>query len=150
MAGKIGRHIQKISNGLVKIPRIYALDPAGPGFEDHPSIGFEPIKRTDADYVQIIHTNGGQLGMQQRTGTVDFYPNGGSKQPGCNIKPGPNMIESLGTFCNHFRSWHFYQQSVRDNFAFPAIRCNSWDDFMSNGTCFKKDIVYMGLGADLT
>lgn len=42
----------------------------------------EPISRNDGDYVQIIHTCGGQLGMQFRIGTVDFYPDGGTNHPG--------------------------------------------------------------------
>lgn len=82
MVGKIGRHLKKISEGKLVIPRIYALDPAGPGFEDHNIDGFEPICRTDAKYVQIIHTCGGKLGMIHRVGHIDFYPNGGTKHPG--------------------------------------------------------------------
>lgn len=49
----------------------------GPEFEDHFNDGFEPISRNDGAYVQIIHTNVGQLGMQHRVGTIDFYPDGG-------------------------------------------------------------------------
>lgn len=44
--------------------------------------GFEPISRSDAKYVQVIHTNAGILGMQYQVGTADFYPNGGIRQPG--------------------------------------------------------------------
>lgn len=29
MAGKIGRELKKISNGMLVVPQIYALDPAG-------------------------------------------------------------------------------------------------------------------------
>lgn len=76
MAGKIGRHIKKISGGTYRISKIFALDPAAPGFEktDHSTIdhleGFSPIKASDADYVQVIHTDSGTLGMQFRVGTI--------------------------------------------------------------------------------
>lgn len=33
MVGKIGRHLQKITNGKMILPRIYALDPAGNKFQ---------------------------------------------------------------------------------------------------------------------
>lgn len=46
------------------------------------------LSETDAEYVEVIHTNGdtfvmGGSGSLQRMGTVDFYPNGGWLQPGC-------------------------------------------------------------------
>ena len=62
------------------------LDPAGPGF---------PLNETDtrldisdADFVDIIHTDSGdltgnELGMEEPIGHIDFYPNGGAIQPGC-------------------------------------------------------------------
>lgn len=94
MVGKIGRHLKYLSNGKVVVPRIYALDPAGkslspppccvlgrvftgPGFEDNHIENFAGITKTDGAYVQIIHTNGGFLGMRHRVGQADFYPNGG-------------------------------------------------------------------------
>lgn len=41
------------------------------------------MDKTDAILVQVIHTNAGYLGMQEAIGTADFYPNGGTSQPGC-------------------------------------------------------------------
>lgn len=167
MVGKIGRHLKKLSAGRVVMPRIYALDPAGkmlsycnskifkyfddvgPGFEDHNIDGFEPITRTDGNYVQIIHTGGGQLGMQRRVGTIDFYPDGGSRHPGCDVDVAATLFSTLQYACDHYRSWHFFQLSVRVPDVFPAVRCISWDDFVNNGTCYRDDIAYMGFGADL-
>ena len=62
------------------------LDPAGPLFE-----GYSPkvrLDKTDADYVDVIHSNGdsliiGGLGAWEPIGHVDFYPNGGKAQKGC-------------------------------------------------------------------
>lgn len=68
MVGKIGRSLQAVSEKKFTVPRIYALDPAAPGFESRWIDGMEPIGRTDGDYVHIIHTCAGQLGLQFRVG----------------------------------------------------------------------------------
>lgn len=122
---------------------------SGPGFEKHNIDGFEPISRTDGAYVQIIHTGGGFLGMKGRVGTIDFYPDGGSFHPGCKVDVTSSLFGSFQHACDHYRSWHFYQLTVRQPDAFPAIRCNSWDDFENDGTCYRDDIAYMGFGADI-
>lgn len=42
------------------------------------------ISATDAVFVDVIHTDAGFLGAPMATGTVDFWPNGGSRrQFGC-------------------------------------------------------------------
>ncbi len=46
------------------------------------------LDTSDAEFVDIIHTNGGNLSegeiaFDQPIGHVDFYVNGGQKQPGC-------------------------------------------------------------------
>lgn len=64
-----------------KLPVIIGLDPARPLI-----LLSKPKHRlahTDAKYVQIIHTNGGILGIHHAIGHADFYPNYGSYQPGC-------------------------------------------------------------------
>lgn len=148
VVGKIGRQLRKITNDKMVIQKITALDPAGPGFEDRSIDGFEPITRTDGQYVQIIHTCGGQLGMQHRVGHIDFYPDGGSRHPGCDGDATTSLVGSFQYVCDHARSWHFYQASVRDPERFPAVRCASWDDFVENKTCAYDDIAYMGFGVD--
>ena len=65
---------------------ISGLDPAGPLFE-----GYSPkvrLDKSDANYVDVIHSNGdsliiGGLGSWEPIGHVDFYPNGGRAQRGC-------------------------------------------------------------------
>ena len=56
------------------------LDPAGPYFtatnkDVH-------LDKTDANYVDIIHTNAGYIGTADIVGHTDFLPNGGSVQTG--------------------------------------------------------------------
>lgn len=58
------------------------LDPALPLFED--GSANRRLGPTDAQFVDIIHTDGGILGNPEAIGHVDFYPNGGhALQPGC-------------------------------------------------------------------
>ena len=57
------------------------LDPASPLF----NLGIlEKLSPASADFVDVIHTSGGTIGMWDPMGHVDFYPNGGDiPQPGC-------------------------------------------------------------------
>jgi hypothetical protein len=86
--------------------------------------------------------------MQHRVGTVDFYPDGGSRHPGCDVDVAASLIEPYRYVCDHARSWHFYQASVRNPGAFPAVRCVDWDDFLG-GLCEAEPIVHMGFGANI-
>ncbi|XP_035775173.1 lipase member H-like [Anopheles albimanus] len=76
LAGLTGK---RMASG--KVGSIVGLDPAGPLFFSGDPTG--RLASTDADYVEVIHTNGGILGMYDPIGTADFYPNGGKHQPGC-------------------------------------------------------------------
>lgn len=139
-SGLIGRHLKKISNGEFVIPRIYALDPARPGFESKMIFhvnGFDTIAKTDAQYVQIIHTNSGVFGIEKNAGHADFYPNGGRSQPGCG-----NPI------CSHQFAWIFFQQSVRENDKFLARNCDNFDSF-EKAQCESNPIDSMGFSKNL-
>lgn len=41
------------------------------------------LHKSDAAYVDIIHTCAGILGIRGSIGHADFYPNGGFRQSGC-------------------------------------------------------------------
>lgn len=64
---------------------LVGLDPASVYFEG--KIGH--LSKNDALFVDVIHTSAGhslarlKLGFAKPLGHVDFYPNGGSWQPGC-------------------------------------------------------------------
>ncbi|XP_074598972.1 lipoprotein lipase-like [Brevipalpus obovatus] len=76
-----------------KISKILALDAAGPWF-DHNEIGSR-LDKSQADYVEVLYTNAGTLGLGWPIGHVNIYPHGGSRQPGCELK---TMMEK---FKNH-------------------------------------------------
>lgn len=77
------------------------LDPAGPDFE-----GMHAHRRLspdDAHFVDVLHTFtrgslGLSIGIQQPVGHVDIYPNGGSFQPGCNLRGALERIANFGLF----------------------------------------------------
>ena len=71
-----------VSGSCQKVSRITGIDVAGPFFEDvKASLRLDP---TDACFVDAIHTHGFLKGIKMRVGHIDFYPNGGMQQPGCN------------------------------------------------------------------
>lgn len=122
MAGLIGRHAYRKSEGETKIARITGLDPAFPAF--YPSIAAKPINKNDAIFVDIIHTDAWIYGAPKSTGTVDFWPNGGSTlQPGCprrNYKP----LTQNGkiSFCHI----SFRRQSANFHFVFSSTIPEIW------------------------
>lgn len=60
---------------------VLGLDPALPlfitGNREH------KLDKSDALFVDVIHTDGFGDGKIERSGHVDFYMNGGVNQPGC-------------------------------------------------------------------
>ena len=86
ITGKSHKMYGKLSAITFTIFTFLGLDPAGPLFE-----GYDPtvrLDKSDADYVDIIHSNGeslivGGFGAWEPLGHVDFYPNGGRAQRGC-------------------------------------------------------------------
>ncbi|PSN47913.1 Pancreatic triacylglycerol lipase [Blattella germanica] len=123
------------------------LDPAQPHFT-----GTDPVVRldpTDADFVDVIHTDAGPfihggLGILHPVGHVDFYPNGGVLQPGCDS--GVISYSEMSSFfqgfrkmlsCNHIRSYEYFIESINPGPCyFMGTECNSWEEFQ-NGTCFN-------------
>lgn len=82
VCGMAGYELKKDLN--VTIARITGLDPARPLFEwPEEAPDEEMLDKNDAYFVDIIHTNAGVAGVESPYGHVDFYPNGGTRQPGC-------------------------------------------------------------------
>jgi hypothetical protein len=79
----LGAHVCGYTGKIFKLKRISGLDPAGPRFGwSSPS---ERLDKSDAEFVDVIHTDG-NLGLQKSIGHMDFYPNGGKAQPNCEIQ----------------------------------------------------------------
>jgi pimeloyl-ACP methyl ester carboxylesterase len=129
----LGAHIcSYIGASLGGVGRITGLDPAQPCFQaDIPEIRLDP---SDADFIDVIHTNGRLLekvglGLPEPIGHVDFYPNGGAKQPGCSRKrnkfllPVTSLIVSRieKSICSHGRSYMLFIESIK-----MARKCAFW------------------------
>ncbi|XP_006724028.1 lipase member I isoform X1 [Homo sapiens] len=135
----LGAHISgfvgKIFHG--QLGRITGLDPAGPRFSRKPP--YSRLDYTDAKFVDVIHSDSNGLGIQEPLGHIDFYPNGGNKQPGC-----PKSIFSGIQFikCNHQRAVHLFMASLETNCNFISFPCRSYKDYKTSlcvdCDCFKE------------
>ncbi|EDW11824.1 pancreatic triacylglycerol lipase [Drosophila mojavensis] len=144
MAGIIGREITRRSKGVLKIKRITGLDPAFPLFYLTAGLAAH-LSASDAEFVDVIHTDAWLYGAPSSTGTVDFWPNGGKTlQPGC-PKRNYKML-SDNDLSSHRRSWWFWAESVSDRFPikFDAVAAKSWDDFKLNKIIESEQPVVMG------
>lgn len=127
--------------------RIYlsvALDPAGPAFVTHNRS--EKLDATDAEFVDVIHTDPFFYSSLDRSGHADFYPNLDKFfQPGCNIvqdgRKSHNYVwlilitlfllttEGLRN-CNHFRAPLYYAESIGSDRGFWSYQCGEWLKFV--------------------
>ncbi|XP_077543318.1 pancreatic triacylglycerol lipase-like [Haemaphysalis longicornis] len=88
----------------LKAGRLTALDCAAPLFEPR---GLHPRKQ-DVLYLDAVHTSAGtnllmgQVGLRRPFGHVDFYPNGGIQQKGCD----------RGLTCSHQRAYLYFVESL--------------------------------------
>ncbi|XP_066968507.1 pancreatic triacylglycerol lipase-like [Macrobrachium rosenbergii] len=136
--------------------RITGLDPAEPFFQYMPPV--VRLDPTDAKFVDVIHTDVESiifiaqtigLGLWQPIGHIDFYPNDGRKQPGCNslyhvpftaLTDGLDLFEGLDSAqkeivaCNHNRAPKLFTDSIRSKCPYMAFQCNSYQQYL-NGNC---------------
>ncbi|XP_014360517.2 pancreatic triacylglycerol lipase [Papilio machaon] len=133
----LGAHIVSyVSYHLGRVSRITGLDPAQPCFRTNNLV--ERLDSTDADFVDVIHTNGRLLskigfGFPDPTGHADFYPNGGMKQPGCfnttsslwaRLLPIPVGILQQAV-CSHGRAYLLFIESLVSNNC--SFRGHQWN-----------------------
>ncbi|XP_012300160.2 lipase member I isoform X3 [Aotus nancymaae] len=112
----LGAHISgfvgKIFHG--QLGRITGLDPAGPRFSRKPP--YSRLDYTDAKFVDVIHSDSNGLGIREPLGHIDFYPNGGNKQPGCPKSIFSDYKTSLCVDCGSFKDkscpWLGYQAKL--------------------------------------
>lgn len=142
-----GAHVAGITGSLLngKIGRIIGLDPAGILFT-HPYVINKKFRldRSDARFVQIIHTAGGSIGSDLSAGHQDFYPNLGiSSQPGCTYL----FVEAAlpgEILCSHYRAVEFFIVSLNPRNKFIGFKCDSGRSFM-DGLCFNNSTDVIGI-----
>ncbi|KAL3867995.1 hypothetical protein ACJMK2_040835 [Sinanodonta woodiana] len=146
----IGAHICGYAGERIpNLGRITGLEPSALNYQykDH-VVRLDP---TDAQFVDVIHTDGRSLllfglGMFEAVGHVDYYPNGGLVQPGCETY----SIFSNNPACRHLRSHQYFIDSINSECQFIGYRCQSYRDF-KNGDCIPCSdggCGYMGFHAD--
>ncbi|CAK1590855.1 unnamed protein product [Parnassius mnemosyne] len=120
-----------------KPSRITGLDPAGPCYRALPPSS--KLHASDADRVDIVHTNIDGFGLAEKLGHVDFYVNGGEYQPG-DIPAIPCLV-----LCSHVRSAFYWWQAIEHPKKFIGVRCNSIQDARF-AKCFNNsETNYLGL-----
>ncbi|KAI1306037.1 Pancreatic lipase-related protein 2 [Halotydeus destructor] len=122
----------------VRVGRITGLDPTAmdfQGYKDEDKLAY--LNADDADFVDIIHTSAviptedmqanmeqGRYGMSVASGHIDFYPNGGQRQPFCSISD-----------CSHKRALRYFKESLSDDEgsigSLTASHADSYREFLS-------------------
>ncbi|KAI4461676.1 lipase [Holotrichia oblita] len=120
VASWTGKRVQELTGS--KLNRITGLDPASPKFDNALLPENERLNKTDADFVDVIHTDAGYYGFETPIGTVDFYPNGGALQPGC-------TPDEAGHNDSHGRSNWYFLESINST-SIKAVKSKSWEDFL--------------------
>ncbi|GLV32690.1 uncharacterized protein CBL_00603 [Carabus blaptoides fortunei] len=145
----LGAHIagfagQNVKNKLIgTIGRITGMDPAGPLFWTNTKD--ERLSSDDADYVDVIHTDGGKLGYFFECGHADFYPEAGlAPQPGCvtrlDLDFGPVLCDVPITedihFCHYTRENpnKCNELTIIDTLSDKINRTNPWKFFIHGWT----------------
>ncbi|CAG9759298.1 unnamed protein product [Ceutorhynchus assimilis] len=127
ICGFAGRYV----DGLVS--SITGLDPAGPLY--YKALPNNRLNVNDAQYVEVIHTDAMFLGTNFHIGDIDYWPNGGLSQPGCD--------PSFGS-CSHGRSFYYFGESlVSGSNNFVSTECKSFKAYEA-GLCQNNTIAFMG------
>ncbi|CAH1163329.1 unnamed protein product [Phaedon cochleariae] len=140
--GFVGKDIIKVTGR--KLPRIIALDPAGPLFDTRPED--KRLNKNDAEVVEVIHSDGGTFGFLRACGTIDFFPNGGKSQPGCkriDLLDLRSLVDPIS--CDHRRAGEYFVEAILNPDELLATRCSGWELLAKN----QCDDVKVNLG-DLT
>nr|CAH7763703.1 unnamed protein product [Callosobruchus chinensis] len=125
----LGAHVagtasESLKNRGLLIGRITGLDAASPLFRgNYFREQYKKLDRSDAKFVDVIHTDGSPsvtdgFGLWDPIGHVDFYPNGGQEQPGCNDVQDSIIVSqferglSREIICSHIRAFLLFRESL--------------------------------------
>ncbi|XP_029659615.1 uncharacterized protein LOC115233379 isoform X2 [Formica exsecta] len=134
----LGAHVPAFAANVLRpyrLPRITGLDPAMPLFitvnKD------EKLDSSDAEFVDVLHTNAFIQGKIEPSGHIDFYMNGGVNQPGCWEHGNP-----FG--CNHHRAAEYFAESINSKIGFWGWPCYGFVSYLLGLCPPKHPAVLMG------
>jgi len=151
---------------IAALARISGLDPSAPYFQGTaPQVRLDP---SDAHFVDVVHTDDSTLielgmGSPEIMGHVDFFPNGGQNQPGCDndffskVSHTAWNAATVGLYsaegavaCSHLRATDLYTESINTECPFIAYPCSSQANFNSGHclTCPGNGCSRLGYHAD--
>uniref|UniRef100_A0A336LVZ1 CSON006087 protein n=1 Tax=Culicoides sonorensis TaxID=179676 RepID=A0A336LVZ1_CULSO len=123
----LGAHVVAFTSNTLKnstgkaLKRITGLDPALPFFA---TTNHEwKLDETDADFVDIVHTNAGLFGKIETCGHVDFYINGGQYQPQCRRARNRPL-------CSHMLATEYFAESIWNSDGFWGLKCSGYLQYL--------------------
>ncbi|KAF7287335.1 hypothetical protein GWI33_001695 [Rhynchophorus ferrugineus] len=163
----LGAHVAGSASEILKgkghlIGRITGLDAAGPLFRNsYFKEKHKKLDRSDAILVDAMHTDSSPFvtdgfGLWEPIGHVDFFPNGGQEQPGCNDVKNSILVtqfENRGALnrdfaCSHIRAFRLFIETVlnklkyrdkkSDYCQFTAFSCPGGLSTFESGYCFPQ------------
>ncbi|CAL8096676.1 unnamed protein product [Orchesella dallaii] len=154
VAGIAGYFVSQANEGKEKVGRITGLDPAGPMFSSESVPLNVRLDSSDAEFVDVIHTNmglflRGEFGTPLPTGHADFYPNGGHRQPSCDLAIIRQYSLPRKSGCHHMKSIDYFTDSIL-GVHYYGCKCPEWNRFR-NGLCdcqVDENMVLMGENID--
>ncbi|XP_016982588.1 pancreatic lipase-related protein 3 [Drosophila rhopaloa] len=106
LAGGVAAQVQRELGQ--QIPHLTVLDPSSGEELEH------KLSKSDAEFVEVVHTNAEGAGTWKQLGHVDYYPNGGQTQPGCSTDS-----------CSHERSFQLLAEMWSPENDFVSALCGS-------------------------
>ena len=116
----LGGHICGFTGKTNQLDGILAIDPAGPIFADNTEE--YRLNKNDAKFVQALHIDAGEFGIDLPVAHQDIYVNEGKNQPYC-----PGFFTEAG--CSHvaFSLWFLpkvWEQSSNGNMCLANMKCS--------------------------
>ena len=122
----LGGHVCGFTGKTKKLDGIIAIDPAGPIFASNSKE--KRLNKGDAKFVQALHIDAGEFGIDQNVADEDIYVNTGKNQPYC-----PGIFAEAG--CSHvaFSLWFLpkiWAESSKGNTCNAQMRCPDEENAM--------------------
>ena len=127
----LGGHVCGFTGKTKKLDGIIAIDPAGPIFQDNSEE--KRLNKDDAKFVQALHIDAGEFGIDERVADEDIYINSGKNQPFC-----PGILAEAG--CSHVAFSLWFLPKVwgnKENICKAKMKCSNDFDAMVSRNVIK-------------